>query len=190
MKLLPASPAEFLAPLPKPPETLFIAEVEGPFVTLVLGGTDRGLMFATRNISSDDFSNELAMRWGVVTKRDRSPLKQAIERFQAYFEGDPAPFGIAIQPFLTSPFTLEVHRFLTRIPFGGAMSYGEIAEALGRPGAARAVGTACGKNRVLIAVPCHRVLASNGLGGFGAGLEVKRRLLSLEGITYRETHLK
>ncbi len=75
-----------------------------------------------------------------------------------------------------------VWRELVRIPPGRTRSYGEVARAIGTPGAARAVGNACGRNPVVIVVPCHRVVASNGIGGFGSGLEIKRKLLALEGV--------
>ena len=67
------------------------------------------------------------------------------------------------------------------IPPGDAWTYGEVAQAIGKPGAARAVGGALGRNRVPVIVPCHRVVAGNGLGGFGLGLDAKRALLAAEG---------
>ncbi|MBD0252933.1 MAG: methylated-DNA--[protein]-cysteine S-methyltransferase [Rubrobacter sp.] len=70
---------------------------------------------------------------------------------------------------------------LTRIPFGETRSYGEIADALGRPGAARAVGSANARNVLPVVVPCHRVIAADGtLGGFNGGLHLKERLLEHE----------
>jgi methylated-DNA-[protein]-cysteine S-methyltransferase len=67
------------------------------------------------------------------------------------------------------------------IPPGDAWTYGEVADAIGKPGAARAVGGALGRNRVPVIVPCHRVVAAHGLGGFGLGLDAKRALLAAEG---------
>ena len=79
-------------------------------------------------------------------------------------------------------FQKQVWKKMVKIPFGKTKSYGEIAESLDKPGAARAVGTACGKNPVLLAIPCHRVVGASGLGGFsGGGIPVKKRLLALEG---------
>jgi methylated-DNA-[protein]-cysteine S-methyltransferase len=81
-------------------------------------------------------------------------------------------------------FQRQVWDELTRIPAGQSKSYGEIAETLGKPGAARAVGSACGANPIPVIIPCHRVLASSKrLGGFSGGLEWKRRLLQAEGVT-------
>jgi len=67
------------------------------------------------------------------------------------------------------------------IPAGDAWTYGEVAQSIGKPGAARAVGGALGRNRVPVIVPCHRVVGSNGLGGFGLGLDAKLALLAAEG---------
>ncbi len=78
------------------------------------------------------------------------------------------------------PFTRKVRERMREIPRGSAMTYGELAEAVGSPGAARAVGQACATNRLLLIVPCHRVVAEDGLGGFALGLDWKRKLLELE----------
>lgn len=78
------------------------------------------------------------------------------------------------------PFSRRVWEELSRIPYGESITYKELAAGLGRPGAARAVGQALAKNPVPIIVPCHRVVATHGLGGFGPGLTWKKRLLELE----------
>lgn len=79
-------------------------------------------------------------------------------------------------------FQIKVWKKMAKIPFGEVRTYSQIADLIRSPKAARAVGTACGQNPVLLAIPCHRVVGSSGLGGFsGGGLEVKKRLLSLEG---------
>ncbi len=69
------------------------------------------------------------------------------------------------------------------IPYGHTLTYGAIARAIGKPGAARAVGAANARNPLPLLIPCHRVVASNGLGGYGGGLAMKRRLLELEGLS-------
>ncbi|MHA3775243.1 methylated-DNA--[protein]-cysteine S-methyltransferase [Verrucomicrobiota bacterium sgz303538] len=78
------------------------------------------------------------------------------------------------------PFYRKVWEYMHGIPLGSAVTYREVAEALGNPRAVRAVGQACGANRLLLIVPCHRVLAEDGLGGFGLGLPWKLKLLELE----------
>ena len=80
-----------------------------------------------------------------------------------------------------TPFQLRCWAELQRIPHGQTRTYGELARRVGRPGASRAVGGANGANPVPVIVPCHRVVAARGLGGFGGGLELKRRLLEHEG---------
>lgn len=82
-------------------------------------------------------------------------------------------------------FQKSVWRELRKISRGSTRSYGEVAQAIGRPKAVRAVGSACGANLVPLFIPCHRVLAANKkIGGFGSGLDWKRRLLAQEGITF------
>jgi O-6-methylguanine DNA methyltransferase len=84
-----------------------------------------------------------------------------------------------------TPFQQSVWRELLAIPCGSVRTYGQIASALAKPLAARAVGTACGANPVPVLVPCHRVLAiGGGLGGFSGGLDWKRKLLTLERVTW------
>jgi methylated-DNA-[protein]-cysteine S-methyltransferase len=98
-----------------------------------------------------------------------------------YFAGERREFELALAAQGT-PFERAVWDELRKIPFGETRSYGEIARALGRPAAARAVGRANGANPIPIVVPCHRVIGADGsLTGFGGGLEAKSRLLELEG---------
>lgn len=80
----------------------------------------------------------------------------------------------------TAPFIRKVWGRLRKIPWGQALTYGELAADLGNPRGSRAVGQACGKNPLLLIVPCHRVVADAGLGGFALGLEWKAALLALE----------
>jgi len=80
-------------------------------------------------------------------------------------------------------FQRQVWSELTRIPYGETISYGEVARRVGRPSAPRAVGQANGRNPIPVIVPCHRVVASDGIGGYGGGLNVKRKLLAVEGVT-------
>lgn len=77
-------------------------------------------------------------------------------------------------------FHVRVWKAMREIPFGKTETYGETAESAGSPMAFRACGQACGANRILILIPCHRVVGSSGIGGFGCGLDIKRWLLALE----------
>ena len=100
----------------------------------------------------------------------------------AYFAGERVPFRTKLDLGAGTPFQREVWRALRRIPYGQTASYGDIARRVGRPRACRAVGAANGANPVPILVPCHRVIRASGeLGGYGAGLPIKRWLLHHEG---------
>jgi O-6-methylguanine DNA methyltransferase len=83
-------------------------------------------------------------------------------------------------------FHQRVWKAMQQIPFGETATYAEVADAAGSPMAFRACGQACGANPVILFVPCHRVVASNGLGGFGCGLDIKKDLLRLEGVDWRQ----
>ena len=180
MKLSPESPVAFLEPLSRPPERVFAAEITTPFGPLVMAGEGEALLAAGMNTTLDRFVHELRTAWGAEVRVDARPFREVIERFLGYFAGTPGSIQAVVRPLPATPFIHSVHRLLARIPYGRTVTYGELAGFAGSPRAARAVGGACGKNPVLIVIPCHRVLASHGLGGFGAGLDLKERLLRLE----------
>ncbi len=114
-----------------------------------------------------------------VSARARAHLEAAEEALASYFAGQPP--RLPVLDLRGTPFQLAVWSALREIPWGEVRTYGEIAAALGRAGGARAVGAANGENPVAILVPCHRVVQAGGrLGGFAAGLEVKRWLLAHE----------
>jgi len=108
-------------------------------------------------------------------------LDQTEQELARYLAGELREFTVPLT-MPGTPWQQSVWRQLLAIPYGQTRSYGDLAEALGRPGAQRAVGAANGQNRIAIIVPCHRVLASTGaLHGYGGGIETKRRLLEIEG---------
>jgi methylated-DNA-[protein]-cysteine S-methyltransferase len=109
-------------------------------------------------------------------------LKETATQLEEYFAGERTAFDLPMELDGTD-FQREVWNELTRIPYGETISYGVLARRVGRPNGPRAVGQANGRNPIPIIVPCHRVLASNGIGGYGGGLKVKRALLALEGVT-------
>jgi methylated-DNA-[protein]-cysteine S-methyltransferase len=120
---------------------------------------------------------------GLGRRDEESPvLKEAATQLEEYFAGERTGFDVRMQLDGT-PFQREVWAELTRIPYGETISYGELALRVGRPRGPRAVGQANGRNPIAIIVPCHRVVASNGIGGYGGGLNCKRALLALEGVT-------
>jgi methylated-DNA-[protein]-cysteine S-methyltransferase len=109
-----------------------------------------------------------------------SLLAEVNRQLAAYFEGRLRQFDLPLAPSGTT-FQQQVWTALCAIPYGQTRSYLEVARAVGRPDAVRAVGAANGRNPIPIIVPCHRVIGSDGsLTGFGGGLETKRRLLGLE----------
>jgi methylated-DNA-[protein]-cysteine S-methyltransferase len=108
-----------------------------------------------------------------------------IKRFQAYFSGQRVEFPDKLDLFEATTFQRRVWRAAQEIPYGETRSYTWVAEKIGMPQAARAVGQALGRNPLPVIVPCHRVLASGGgLGGFTGGLEMKKYLLKLEKVKY------
>lgn len=113
-----------------------------------------------------------------------SPLTEQVEAELAeYFSGARREFTFPIR-LAGSPFQEKVWRALLTIPYGETRTYGQIAQQIGSPGAARAVGMANHCNPILIAVPCHRVIGAKGtLIGYAAGLELKQKLLKLEKTT-------
>jgi methylated-DNA-[protein]-cysteine S-methyltransferase len=107
-------------------------------------------------------------------------LKPVVDQLDSYFCGNLTRFAIPLD-LAGTEFQLKVWRALCGIPYGETRAYGQIARALGRPGAARAVGLANNHNPVPIIVPCHRVIGADGsLAGYGGGLPRQRRLLDLE----------
>jgi methylated-DNA-[protein]-cysteine S-methyltransferase len=107
-------------------------------------------------------------------------VAQTVAQLREYFAGRRTEFDLPLAVEGT-PFQRTVWRALQEIPYGETISYGELARRVGNPKASRAAGSANGKNRIPIVIPCHRVIAAGGkLGGFGGGLPVKQALLELE----------
>lgn len=118
---------------------------------------------------------------GGIDKRGADILDAAQEQLSEYFAGRRREFELPLNPAPTTEFRALIHAQLDTIGYGEVSSYGELAAAVGRPAATRAVGTACGANPLPIIRPCHRVLRSDGsLGGYAGGLDIKRFLLTLE----------
>jgi len=116
---------------------------------------------------------------GALHRSDRV-LVTAARQLNTYFTGRLRAFDLPLAPAGT-PFQQRVWSALRDIPFGETRSYGQLAKAIGKPSAMRAVGAANGRNPIAIVVPCHRVIGADGsLTGFGGGIERKMFLLSLE----------
>ncbi len=108
-----------------------------------------------------------------------------VGRFRAFLAGEEVDFDdVELDVGWATPLQRALADTLRAVPRGEVVSYGELAALAGRPGAARAAGAFCAANRFAFLVPCHRVVAAHGIGGYGsAGVEVKRRLLALEGVS-------
>jgi methylated-DNA-[protein]-cysteine S-methyltransferase len=112
---------------------------------------------------------------------DHRILVHAEQQLKEYFDGKRKTFDLPLNPVGT-PFQIKVWHALRKIPFGVTKSYGELAKTIGSPKSSRAVGNANSRNPIAIIVPCHRVIGTNGrLTGFAGGLDVKEKLLRLEG---------
>lgn len=131
------------------------------------------------------FEGEGAPEPGEDWLEDPAAFAEVHRQLTEYFSGRRRSFDLELAPEGTE-FQRRVWRALGDIPYGCTSGYGELAEAIGRPGAGRAVGAANGANPMPIVIPCHRVIAADGsLGGFGGGLDRKVLLLELEGATFR-----
>jgi methylated-DNA-[protein]-cysteine S-methyltransferase len=149
--------------------TVFESPVGGLLASASAAGAITGLHFLDR---SDPRQPEWAS--------DERPFAELHRQLDAYFAGELQDFDLELAPS-GSPFQLEVWGTLREIPYGQTASYGEIAAAVGQPGAARAVGGANNRNPIAIVIPCHRVIGASGsLTGYGGGLPRKQLLLALE----------
>lgn len=156
---------------------------------LLLAATREGLVnvvFHATDAVRDKALERLAARLGgePVEAAGSPSLAEAISQVQAYFAGQRHSFELPLDWSLVSGFNRQVLRELASgVPYGSVVGYGDLARRVGQPQAAQAVGAAMGSNPLPVVVPCHRVVESGGgIGGFGGGLETKRKLLALEGV--------
>jgi methylated-DNA-[protein]-cysteine S-methyltransferase len=158
--------------------TVALAEVATPVGPFVLAVTEVGLC-----ASGWGSRERLADRLGLPEVHDSDRTAFAVAELNAYFRGDLRTFETPIDWRLMSGARLQVLQALHKVPYGTAVTYGELAELSGSKVPARGIGSIMGSNPIPIVVPCHRVIAGSGLGGFsgGEGVETKRRLLTHEG---------
>jgi methylated-DNA-[protein]-cysteine S-methyltransferase len=154
-----------------------VSSVVGP---LTIVATGQGLL----RLSFGAPGPVLAEFAGAAQHPDAGVAAEVGAQVIEYFDGHRRHFDVPIDWSTVQGFRLHVLRTLyEQVPFGRTVSYRELAELSGRPTAARTVGAIMGSNPVPLVVPCHRVVASGGgMGGFGPGIEAKRRLLVLEGV--------
>lgn len=159
-----------------------IARLESPLGPLAAEFTEQGAL-RRLDFLAGSFDDHLRARSAAChdeLRSDSSAGARLARELDAYFSGALRAFGHPLELHGTD-FQQRVWRELCAIPYGAVISYGQLAERLGKPGASRAVGSANGANPIPILVPCHRVIAANGaLGGYSAGLDRKRELLELE----------
>ncbi|MDX2036049.1 MAG: methylated-DNA--[protein]-cysteine S-methyltransferase [Isosphaeraceae bacterium] len=168
-------------------ESIAVQTIESPVGPLTAGiaGDAVCLLEYRRACLADQIGSlERQLRRECVTRR--VPLHDRLEReLDDYFQGRSTRFGLPLL-YPGTPFQERVWSALLRIPYGSTWSYERLAVEIGNPDAQRAVGTANGRNRISILIPCHRVINKSGaLGGYGGGLERKQMLLELEARTVR-----
>jgi methylated-DNA-[protein]-cysteine S-methyltransferase len=159
------------------------APVDSPFGPLLAAATKRGLVkLAFPEEDVDGVLERLARCVSPRIVAAHAQLDPVRRQLDEYFGGRRRGFALPLDWTLVGPFGRRVLGVTAEIPYGGVLSYAEVAAEAGSPRGSRAAGNALGANPVPIVVPCHRVLRSGGaLGGYGGGLDRKRFLLTLEG---------
>lgn len=156
-----------------------------PLGTLVAAAVDEGVVLVEfGDIARLEHQAPTLRRWfhGPVIAGQHPHLTQLFGELEEYFAGARREFTVSLV-LRGSPFELKVWNALRQIPYGSTCSYADVARAIDNPRAVRAVGSANGRNRLPIVIPCHRVVNTGGkLGGYGGGLWRKVRLLEVEGV--------
>lgn len=156
-------------------ETIHYARTDSPAGPLLLAASSKGLM------ALEFDRGHLRSRKDATWKESSRALSPYLRELKEYFAGKRRSFSFPLD-LRGTPFQVQCWLALLAIPYGETRTYVDIARAVGKPQAFRAVGLANNRNPVAIVVPCHRVIASDGtLCGYGGGLDVKRKLLQLEG---------
>ncbi|MBV9120990.1 MAG: methylated-DNA--[protein]-cysteine S-methyltransferase [Chloroflexi bacterium] len=165
------------------PAQIYRRELGSPIGELTLYGTERGLLaLALPRHSREGIESwiERVTSSGLLLTDD-GVLNDAAGQIEAFLAGTRRGFDLALDIRGTA-FQRAVWDAVARVPYGGTSTYAKVACAIGRPLAVRAVGAANGANPLPIVIPCHRITGSNGsLTGYGGGLDLKARLLALEG---------
>lgn len=162
---------------------LWTHSFSSPLGVIHLASTSKGLALLTLPGGSDEwFETQIQSHFLRYERVSDGVLNKRVEKqVSEYFSGKRTRFDLPLD-IHAAPFHAKVLRAVAKIPYGETRTYGEIASAVKNPGASRAVGTANARNMIPIVIPCHRVVASHGLGGYGGGLEMKKYLLRLESV--------
>lgn len=156
--------------------------VDSPIGPLFVAASNRGLASISFESDPDDQLERLAKVAGPAILRSPRSVDAARRELDEYFAGRRRVFDLSLDLRALPPFTVSVLHQLARVPYGETTTYGALAAAVGRPRAARAVGTVMNRNRIPIVLPCHRVVGASGdLVGYAGGLDRKITLLELEG---------
>jgi methylated-DNA-[protein]-cysteine S-methyltransferase len=156
--------------------------VDSPIGELFVAVSDQGLAEISYDTRIEEQLELLARFAGPRILRSPRVVEHARRELDEYFDGKRRAFDLSLDLRALPPFTVSVLRELARVPYGETTTYGELAARVGRPRAARAVGTVMNRNRIPIVLPCHRVVGSTGdLVGYAGGLDRKVSLLELEG---------
>jgi AraC family transcriptional regulator of adaptative response/methylated-DNA-[protein]-cysteine methyltransferase len=162
-------------------ERIFYSLVDTPIGRMLMAATDRGVCSIRFGENDADLISELRLEFpNAEIRQHTSELRPWIEQLDQYFLGTTQLLDIPLELHATT-FQLLVWQELRKIPYGETKSYSQLAQAVGKPAAARAVASACAANPVAVINPCHRVIHNDGtISGYRWGLDRKRRLLELE----------
>ena len=156
--------------------------VDSPVGPLFVAASEQGLAAISFDPEPESQLERLARIAGPGVLRSPRSVDAARRELDQYFEGKRHSFDLSLDLRALPPFTVSVLQQLARVPYGETTTYGALAAQVGRPRAARAVGTVMNRNRIPIVLPCHRVVGSSGdLVGYAGGLDRKLTLLELEG---------
>ena len=157
-------------------ETLYYTRIQSPAGPLFLGASEKGLVAL-----EFDRGTSPVLKGKFAWESSHEKLRDYVDQLNGYFAGTRRDFTFPLD-LRGTDFQVKCWRALLRIPYGETRTYADIARAVGCPQGFRAVGLANNRNPIAIVVPCHRVVASDGtLCGYGGGLDLKRKLLELEG---------
>ena len=165
-----------------PRRVVYYAPVRTPLGRLLVAATERGLVRIGFDRSEASFVTGLREQLKAEVIESEEKVADIAAQLEAYFAGERRAFDVPIDLSFASTFQRRVLMAARGVPAGQVVTYGELARRIGAPNASRAVGWALGRNPVPIVIPCHRIVrAGGGLGGYIGGLEIKRKLLELEG---------
>jgi len=161
---------------------LFYTIIPSPFFTIGLAATPKGLLKLVIGVRSEPgFVGQLKREYSVTPIRKDVFFNSIKKTLSRYWAGEAVEFDLKLDLSGATPFQAAVWKALRMIPYSEMRSYDWVAEEIGRPSAPRAVGHACGQNRLPIVITCHRVIRKDGsLGGYTGGLRIKKRLLKIE----------